>query len=139
MISSQLDLTEVGAPYLSFWLSQRMKLRNQDTLTVYYRTSIAAEWTLLRKFGENVREWEKFELELPNPSAEYFIAFEAHSANGNGVALDDISVYATDESGISGTTANNDIRIEYDALVDDRLNVSWNTTAQTITIITSVV
>lgn len=138
LISSQLDLTEVGAPYLSFWLSQRMKLRNQDTLTVYYRTSIAAEWTLLRKFGENVREWEKFELELPNPSAEYFIAFEAHSANGNGVALDDISVYATDESGISGTTANNDIRIEYDALVDDRLNVSWNTTAQTITIINSV-
>ncbi len=137
LITPQLDLSEVTSPYLSFSLSQRFGFRAKDMLTLYYSSGIGSDWVELHKFSEDIRDWEKFEIELPNPSSEYFIAFEAQSASGNGVAIDDVRIYAKDDSGIYGSDSTNQLRLEYDAFVVDRLNVGWSASAQSIIIVNS--
>ncbi len=64
----------------------------QDSLTVYYKTSRNGAWRVLARYGQSVMDWKEEYLVLPNPSEEYFIAFEGYALGGLGVALDKITV-----------------------------------------------
>ena len=64
----------------------------QDELRVYVRSSVTADWTLLATYTNNVPEWTLRTLDLPNPSTNYFLAFEGTSRFGHGVCIDNVRV-----------------------------------------------
>ena len=59
---------------------------------VYVRSSVTADWTLLATYTNSVPEWTLRTLDLPNPSTNYFLAFEGTSRFGHGVCIDNVRV-----------------------------------------------
>jgi hypothetical protein len=92
LITPSFDLSGVTHPVLEFWHTQREWLNNQDTLKIYYKTSVNDAWTHLVTYDTNIKEWQKAHLELPNSSEDYYIAFEAISRNGYGIQIDNVKV-----------------------------------------------
>jgi len=98
LISPPLDLgSGLATPRLAFWHAQAEWYGNIDTLTVLYRPSAGGTWTDLTTYETSVSGWTKRVLDLPNPSADYYLAFQARGNLGFGVCIDDIFVF-------SGTT-----------------------------------
>ncbi|MDR1739533.1 MAG: choice-of-anchor J domain-containing protein [Bacteroidales bacterium] len=92
LISPKIDLSGVEDPILKFWHKQPAYGDNMDSLKVYYKTSEGGTWNLLWEFKGNIVDWMERVMELPNPSVNYYIAFEAWLWNANGISLDDISI-----------------------------------------------
>ncbi len=92
LITPVLALSPGSAATLSFWHIQRAWSGDQDSLVVYYRTSMTDSWHRLMGFSGEVSSWTKDSVDLPTPSATYQIAFEMHDDYGYGVAIDDITV-----------------------------------------------
>lgn len=92
LVTPSLDLTGVNNPQLKFFLLN-LKIGVVDELRVYYKTSASGAWT---QIGDNYNyehsEWTEITLNLPNPSANYYIAFEGKFNFGGGVDLDDVTV-----------------------------------------------
>lgn len=135
LVTPRMDLSVIENPKLSFWMTQRLKLRYQDRLTMYYRNSVTSDWILLKEFGEDIPNWQKMELELPQPSSEYFIAFEGMSENGYGIGIDDITVYAGDATGLGSPIYFDDMQLHYESFIDAWLNLKWDLEVESITII----
>lgn len=94
MVTPSLDLTGVNHPQLNFYfVNQRIGV--VDELRIYYKTSAGGAWT---QIGENYNfehnNWTELTLNLPNPSADYYIAFESKFKFGGGVQIDDVIVAA---------------------------------------------
>lgn len=92
LISHKLDLTSLDNPSLSFWFGQEDWDGDQDELRVYYKTSDGGQWTRIFEHTVSVKEWTMVTLSLPNPSDDYYIAFEGTAKYGRGVVLDDITI-----------------------------------------------
>ena len=93
LISPVIDMSSVTAAELSFMHIQRPWGNDQDVLKVYYRTSAADEWHLLQEYTEAINSWTTEEnINLPNPSSTYQIAFEMTDSYGYGVAIDDVRI-----------------------------------------------
>lgn len=99
LITPQLDLSRISDPELRFSFAQPVWITDQDELKVYVRTSALSEWRLLAWIEGNVAQWRDTVLSLPEPSGEYFVAFEGISHFGYGVAIDNIRI-------AQGTVAN---------------------------------
>lgn len=93
LITPELDLTALTTPQLTFRFANVNWGGDIDALRVYYKTDATAAWT---QIGEDYvtahTDWEKIELQLPNPSSTYFIAFEATSGYARGLDLDNVTV-----------------------------------------------
>lgn len=61
-----------------------------DTLRVYYRTSTASPWTLLREYVQLQANWILESIPVGVAADAYQFAFEASNGNGRGIVLDDI-------------------------------------------------
>lgn len=94
LISPPLDITGVNNPILTFWHTQTAWSGSQDILRVYYRTSGTAPWNELAIYNSSISAWTRESITLPEPSANYFIAFEATVNAGYGVCIDDIMISA---------------------------------------------
>jgi hypothetical protein len=85
-----------ATPRLEFWHCMRELYdgvsTQQDELRVYVKSSVAADWTLLATYTNNVPEWTLCSLDLPDPSTNYFLAFEGTSRFGHGVCIDNVRV-----------------------------------------------
>jgi hypothetical protein len=95
LILPPFDLTELNNPRLSFWHTQAKQALVQDTLMVYYKTSLYGDWETLATYSDNISNWTQQIIELPEPSSNYFIAFEGRRPDyvyGFGIQLDDIKV-----------------------------------------------
>ncbi|SDH01774.1 T9SS type A sorting domain-containing protein [Winogradskyella thalassocola] len=94
LITPALDLTGVSSPTLSFWHAQVDWSGDQDELRVYYKTSAGGTWTLIpgQEFTSSIGSWTQESVLLPNPSSDYYIAFDATGNYGRGVVLDDIEI-----------------------------------------------
>jgi hypothetical protein len=97
LISPLMNLEGAIKPELTFWLAQVMWPFGgnfyQDKLRIYYRnTTNENDWILLQEFTDQVQQWTEFKVNLPNPTATYYIAFEGEIGSGFGVCIDDISV-----------------------------------------------
>jgi hypothetical protein len=92
LITPPMDLTGVSTPMLDFWHAQQNWGGDQDSLKIYYRTSTAGEWIHLKTYNTEIADWTKDQIELPEPSADYYIAFVAISGAGRGVMLDDVII-----------------------------------------------
>jgi hypothetical protein len=92
LISPPLDLTSVPDPHLVFTHIQPSYYGAQDELRVYYKTSANAAWNLLATYTNNIGHWEEEKISLPNPSNDYYIAFEGDAKGGRGICLDEVSI-----------------------------------------------
>jgi len=95
LVTLPLDLTGLTHPVLSFWHAQADWDGDQDELRVYYKTSAGGSWTLIpgQVYQHSIPDWtQETEIYLPEPSADYYIAFEGLSGYGFGVCLDDVTV-----------------------------------------------
>ena len=98
LVSVPLDLSGVSAPKLSFWYVNMFnadpEVQSINTLKVYYKTSANGNWTQLgTAFTSDVTNWTNVEFDLPNPSSEYYIAFEGMNDWGLGIGVDAVEVY----------------------------------------------
>lgn len=96
LVTKPIDLSQGIQPELSFWLCQVpwsfSGTTNWDILRVYYKTSFGGDWTLLAEYLDPLEEWVQYKINLPNPSATYYIAFEGQTRWGFGTCIDDISI-----------------------------------------------
>lgn len=94
LVLPNFDFTFLNNPVLSFWYAQAGAA--YYTLNVYYRSSPSDDWTLLQNYSSSTGgQWTQVSINLPNPSSNYQIAFEAMGVNGAGLILDDIMVSGT--------------------------------------------
>ena len=94
IISPSMDLTSVDDPQLTFNFTQVQWAGDQDQLRVFYRSSYDGDWVQIGEYTEEVASWSEVTLDLPNPSADYYVGFQATSGYGYGVTLDDVCVQA---------------------------------------------
>lgn len=92
LITPAMNLTNLPQPVLKFWHTQAVWYSDQDILSVYYRISANGTWTLLTSYTTSVTSWTQRTLTLPNPTADYFIAFEGNAKYGYGICVDDVEI-----------------------------------------------
>ena len=93
LISPQINLGAAPSDIrLTFWHCMAELQGDQDQLRVYARSAPEDAWTLLATYTDNVPEWTRRTLVLPNPTSTYQIAFEGNARYGAGVCLDDIRI-----------------------------------------------
>jgi hypothetical protein len=92
LITPPLNLTSVPAPQLKFWHTQAFYSPDQDQLIIFYKTSAGGTWTQLVSYTASITAWTLETILLPNPSGEYYIAFEGNAKYGYGVCIDDVQV-----------------------------------------------
>jgi len=93
LVSPIFDFSGVNHPILSFYQRRIGWLGVTDSLTVFYRTSIAEDWVRIISYTDDTEGYRKDSIELPGSSATYQIAFVGYGIDGYGVCLDDIMVY----------------------------------------------
>ena len=81
---------------LYFWHFMEVYNGDQDGLRVLYKNSLDGEWIELVEYNENTPEWTERSVVLPNPTDDYYLAFEGTARFGYGVCIDSIRI--TDES-----------------------------------------
>ncbi|MDA9847235.1 fibronectin type III domain-containing protein, partial [Flavobacteriaceae bacterium] len=86
------DLTSFTNPMLTFYYTSVNWYGDIDDLSVYYKDSASGTWTLIQTYTDEVTDWLKVELILPDPSDDYFIGFEGDSDWARGITLDDVSI-----------------------------------------------
>lgn len=97
LITPAIDLSGVTTATLSFMHIERSWSGDIDQLRVYYRTSSSDSWTLLagQEYTTEVASWTTEDnINLPNPSSTYQIAFEMTDGYGFGVGIDEVIVTA---------------------------------------------
>ena len=92
LITPQLDLSGLQNPCLVFKHAQPAWISDQDWLKVHVKNSATAEWQEMAFYQEDISQWQEDTIALPDPSDEYFVAFEGISHFGYGVAIDDIRI-----------------------------------------------
>ena len=97
LITQPIDLSGISRPVLKFWHTQWV-VAYTDGLNIYYKPSLLDDWKLIASFNGSVGAWTERMVELPEPSAKYFIAFEGSNKsvtnidNIIAVRLDDITI-----------------------------------------------
>jgi photosystem II stability/assembly factor-like uncharacterized protein len=92
LISPKLSMGSSVNPELKFSFTNVNWDGDIDALKVLYKTSIDEAWIELAEYTEEVLAWQDVTLVLPNPTADYYIAFEGESNYARGLTLDDVSV-----------------------------------------------
>ena len=93
LVTPALDLTALSSPMLTFYFANVAWGGDVDELRVYYKTSATADWVQIGiDYVDGNTSWEKVDLTLPNPSADYYIAFEGKTSYGRGLNIDDVLV-----------------------------------------------
>ncbi|MDR0438583.1 MAG: C25 family cysteine peptidase, partial [Bacteroidales bacterium] len=92
LIPPAFDLSGIDEPVLKFWHAQAVWSGDQDRLRVFYKASASDAWTLLQEYTTSITTWTERSIPLPNPSSDYYIAFEGEVSWGYGVHLDNISI-----------------------------------------------
>ena len=92
LITPPFDLSATANPALKFRHTQRNRANDQDVCRVYYKNSSNGNWNLLEEYLTDLPDWTERVIELPEKSAEYYIAFEAALNSGYGVQLDEITI-----------------------------------------------
>ena len=94
IITPVLDISNVNNPELKFWHTQAAWNGNQNTLTVYYKTTNNGVWTMIPggSFSSEITDWTKESLALPSATSTYQIAFKGVDGGGFSVCIDDVCV-----------------------------------------------
>ncbi|MCK4678756.1 MAG: carboxypeptidase regulatory-like domain-containing protein, partial [Bacteroidales bacterium] len=91
LITPVLNLQDAVLPKLSFWHAQ-VGDTIKDELKIYYKTSATGIWKPLSSYSYQPT-WKKEWLNLPSPSANYYVGFLGVAKPGGlGICLDDINI-----------------------------------------------
>lgn len=97
LITPIMNTEALNNPVLTFWYAQEEWDQDQNELKVYYRTEQGQGWTLLSHFDQEVAEWTKVLIDLPENSTTFQIAFEGIHKFGRANVIDDVSVRDADD------------------------------------------
>ena len=104
LVSAPLDISAVTKPVLIFKRRQPLSPDYiNDELSVWYLTNNDIMWRLLGSYPGDAEEWETIQLDLPDPTGRYQIAFLARSHDGDGVYVDDVWVGNDPTIGVAET------------------------------------
>ena len=92
LITPIFDLSEVDDPVLSFW---HIAL-GYGFLSIFYKDSSDKDWRNWRYFSQNVMDWQKEVIHLPNKSSHYQIAFIGIHPGGNYAELQLDNIFISD-------------------------------------------
>ena len=92
LVSAKFAFDEGMSATLSFRHVQKEWSGDYDILSVYYKNTEAGDWQLLTRYNRAFESWTADEIELPNLSQNYYIAFFADLNYGFGIGLDDIRI-----------------------------------------------
>ncbi len=102
LVTPAINLSGAINPQLNFWLTLPSN-NGLNSLSIYYKTSENAEWQAIRTESANIPFWTSVCINLPNPTSEYYIAFEGNIQYPNntqvGISLDNISITESLEPG----------------------------------------
>ncbi|NQY06604.1 MAG: hypothetical protein HRT68_10575, partial [Flavobacteriaceae bacterium] len=98
LISDPINLSGATNPRLNFYYANVNWAGDIDEVRVLYRTSATGAWTQIASYTAEMTSWTSVTLNLPSPSANYYIAFEGISRYGRGFNIDDLTV-TTDNLG----------------------------------------
>ena len=87
-----LDLTTLTTPVLTFYYTNATWGGDIEELRVFVKNSAGGTWAQVAEYTANAETWTEVNIVLPNPSNDYYIAFEAKANWGRGATLDDILV-----------------------------------------------
>ena len=93
IISPSMDLTGLTNPKVTFNYTQQSWAGDQDELRVFYRDGANGTWVELAAYTTEVTAWTEVTLDLPNPSADYYVGFQGTSGYGYGVTVDDVCIW----------------------------------------------
>jgi len=119
LITPSLDLSTFESASLTFWRAQESFNNNQDELRVYYRTSKTGIWIEIIAYTNESPVWQEEVINLPEISSDYYIAFEATSKFGYGVAIDDVEISTFCTPPNPATAFVTDVEDEHD------VTISW--------------
>ena len=95
LVTPAMNLSGAVNPQVKFSYASVNWDGDVDELKVLYKTSAGGAWTELMHYTAEATNWTDITINLPNVSADYYVAFEGISNFGRGLTLDDISVEAT--------------------------------------------
>lgn len=91
LVTPALDLTSLSNPKLTFYFANVSWSGDIDELRVYYKNSSSGAWIQIGSdYTTEHTSWTEINLSLPNPSNDYYVAFEGTSNFGRGVNVDDV-------------------------------------------------
>jgi len=93
LISPVFDLTDVMLPMISFYQRRVGWSGVADSVALYYRTSLDAEWVRIKGYHEETSGYVFDSVILPSPSSSYQISFVGYGIDGYSIYLDDIMIY----------------------------------------------
>lgn len=94
LVSIPINIAGAVSPQLKFSYANVNWAGDVDEIKVLYKTSLGGAWNQLANYTAESATWTDITLNLPSPSATYYIAFEGLSNWGRGANLDDVSVEA---------------------------------------------
>ncbi len=93
LVTPALDVTTLTNPQLTFYYANVNWFGDIDELRVYYKSSAGGAWVQIgTDYTAEQAAWTEVKLILPNPSTDYYIAFEGTSQWARGLNLDDVLV-----------------------------------------------
>jgi subtilisin-like proprotein convertase family protein len=96
LVTPRLDISGLANPRVVFYYANVNWFGDIDELRIYYKNSAGGVWTQIgSNYVDERTAWTEVALALPNPSNDYYIAFEATSNWARGMNLDDIRVEET--------------------------------------------
>ncbi|MDR0207001.1 MAG: choice-of-anchor J domain-containing protein [Bacteroidales bacterium] len=106
LITPPLNITSMNNPVLKFHHIQQFYTGDQDSLKIYYKTGAHQPWVFLEKYTETLENWTERIIPLPQPSTQYYIAFEAYAEYGASVQIDAMNVcdYVTSDIAVKEIT-----------------------------------
>ncbi len=93
LVTPEIDLSSAINPKITFWHAQPSNFNNvQEKLRLYYKVSATSEWVLIQEWDTDIQNWQEENIQLPNPSSTYYIAFEAEVLYDYGITIDDVTI-----------------------------------------------
>ncbi len=91
LISPMFNLSETASS-LTFQLYNGDKGSFVDKLKIFYKNTLNGDWRELAHITEVYNSWTLLSYALPNPSATYWVGFEAKTKSGYGVTIDNVEI-----------------------------------------------
>lgn len=130
LVSPQIDLLGVKNPKLKFWYLMPSWDGDSDILNIAYKSNAHDSWNTLSTYSEPTEEWIEAEVNLPNPSQEYFIKFQGTSYYGYGIGIDNLTIESGSTNEVIPTKINDQIR--FNNPIQNTLNLKWETGVNSI-------
>ncbi|MEM0518906.1 T9SS type A sorting domain-containing protein [Aequorivita flava] len=123
LVSPAMDLTALTNPQLTFYFANANWIGDVDELRIFYKTSAGGSWTQIgESYTTEHTVWTQVILDLPNPSNDYYIAFEGKSNFARGIDVDDVMV-------AEAPTCMQPLNLTATHITQDSVELSWDEVA----------